>query len=315
MSERLCSVSIDLDPIECYYRIHALGEPPPELAHVVLERGLPRWLDLLARRGIHATLFVVGGELEAPTASAYHAPLRDAAAAGHELGNHSYSHPYEMARLDADRVDREIGECDRVLRTLGATPVGFRAPGYDISAVMMTALARRGYRYDSSIFPAPGYYAAKALVMAGLAAFGKQSGAVMTNPRALLAPTEPYWPAVDAPWRRGQGPLIELPVAVTAGLRLPAIGTNLLIAPAMLRDRLVGAMRKRSFFNFELHGIDLCDAEEDGIPGELVARQPDLRVPVATKLARLDQILDAVAGGGMTFVPLREAATRAHRET
>jgi hypothetical protein len=313
MSERLCSVSIDLDPIECYYRIHALGEAPRELAHVVLERGLPRWLELLERRKIKATFFVVGGELEAPSASGLAAAVAAAGSDGHELANHSYSHPYEMARLDAARVELEIGECDRVLRGLGATPVGFRAPGYDISPVMMTALARRGYRYDSSIFPAPGYYAAKAVVMAGLAALGKKSGAVMTNPRALLAPTAPYWPSIDAPWKRGQGPVIELPVAVTAGLRLPAIGTNLLIAPAVLRDRVVGAMRGRDFFNFELHGIDLCDAEEDGIPGELVARQPDLRVPIATKLARLDAILDAVADA-MSFVPLREAAARAHRE-
>lgn len=309
-------MSIDLDPIDCYYRIHALGEAPAELAHVVLERGLPRWLDLLAQRGITATFFVVGGEVDGADGAPLRAALAAAAQAGHELGNHSYSHPYEMARLDGARVEHEIAECERVLRDItGATPVGFRAPGYDISPIMMSTLARRGYHYDSSIFPAPGYYAAKAIVMAGLAMIGKPSGAVMTNPRALVAPTGPYWPAVDAPWKRGQGPLIELPVAVTPALRVPAIGTNLLIAPAVLRDRVIASMRRRHFFNFELHGIDLCDADEDGIPGELVARQPDLRVPIATKLARLSEILDSVSASGMTFAPLRDAAARAHRET
>jgi peptidoglycan/xylan/chitin deacetylase (PgdA/CDA1 family) len=312
LMERLCSVSIDLDPIACYYRIHSLGKPPAELDHVVLERGLPRWVDLLATAGIRATFFVVGGEVD--KAPALRAALAALAAAGHELANHSYRHPYDMARLDARVVADEIGECDRVLREItGAPPVGFRAPGYDVSPVMMSELARRGYRYDSSIFPAPVYYAAKAAVMAGLAAAGRPSGAVMTNPRALVAPTQPYWPAMTAPWRRGQGPVIELPVAVTPGLRVPAIGTSILVAPAAVRTRVVKAMRRAPFWNFELHGIDLCDAEEDGIPGELVRRQPDLRIPIATKRTVLAELLAGIAAGGARFVPLREAAEWAHR--
>src|SRR5262249_36807226 len=197
---------------------------------------------------------------------------------------------YELARLPAAEVDAELGGCDRVLRQItGKSPRGFRAPGYDVSPAMLDHLARRGYRYDSSLFPAPGYYAAKAAVMAMLALVRRPSGAVMTNPRHLAAPPAPYRPAMTAPWRRGQAPLVELPIAAPPWLRLPAIGTSLLVAPAMVRHRLVRAMRRRAFFNFELHGIDFADAEQDGIPGELVARQPDLRVPIADKLARLGE--------------------------
>lgn len=298
-----CAVSIDLDAIGCYYRIHGLGAHPPELEHVILERALPRAAQLFARRGMRVTWFVVGRDADAdaglPDAAARAANadrLRELAAAGHELGNHSYSHPYELARLPARTVDAEIAGCDRVLRSLARGGVrGFRAPGYDVSPAMLDALAARGYRYDSSIFPAPGYYAAKAVVMGALAALRRPSGAVMTNPRALAAPADPYRPAMTAPWRRGQAPLVELPIAVTRWARLPAIGTSLLVAPAFVRARLLDAMTARRFFNFELHGIDFADAEKDGIPGELVARQPDLRVPIAAKLARLDAILDVLA--------------------
>jgi hypothetical protein len=72
-------------------------------------------------------------------------------------------------------------------------------------------------------------------------------------------------------------------------------------------------MTRRAFFNFELHGIDFCDAEKDGIPGELVARQVDLRLPIADKLARLEQILDAVATSH-TFVTLAEVASEVQRD-
>ena len=54
-------------------------------------------------------------------------------------------------------------------------------------------------------------------------------------------------------------------------------------------------MRRRDFFNFELHGIDFADADRDGIPGELVDRQPDLRISIDDKLERLDVLLDEIA--------------------
>lgn len=305
-----CAVSVDLDGIGCYYRIHGLGAPPAELAHMILARALPRAVALFARRNLRVTWFVIGQDLDGHPENTER--LRALAKSGDELGNHSYSHPYDLARLSDGEIDAEITRCDRVLRALGPPIRGFRAPGYDVSPVMLDVLARLGYRYDSSIFPAPGYYAAKAAVMAGLAATGRPSGAVLTNPRALAAPADPYRPAMTAPWRRGQAPLVELPVAVTPWMRVPAIGTSLLVAPAWLRSRLIDAMAGRTFFNLELHGIDFADAEQDGIPGELVDRQPDLRVPIAEKLARLDAILDAITGR-WKFATLAEVAADAQR--
>jgi hypothetical protein len=295
-----CAVSVDLDGIACYYRIHGLGAHPPELEHVILERALPRAAKLFAEKGLRVTWFVVGRDAD------WEAPLPDGVAraknaerlaklhaAGDELGNHSYSHPYDLARLPDETVADEITRCDRVLRAITKRAVhGFRAPGYDVSPAMLDVLAQNGYRYDSSVFPAPGYYAAKAAVMAALAVLRRPSGAVLTNPKLLAAPSEPYRPAMTAPWRRGQAPLVELPIAVTKWTRIPAIGTSLLVAPEPIRRRIIAAMASRGFFNFELHGIDFADAEKDGIPGDLVAHQPDLRIPIADKLARLGAILD-----------------------
>jgi len=307
---RAAAVSIDLDGLGCYYRIHALGPHPTELENVILERALPRAAALFARHGIHVTWFVIARDVDGHAANTDR--LETLAAAGDEIGNHSYSHFYDLARLPAASIDREIAEADRVLRAIA--PVrGFRAPGYDVAPAMLDTLARLGYRYDSSVFPAPGYYAAKAAVMAGLAAMGRPSGAVLTNPRALAAPAEPYRPSMTAPWRRGQAPMVELPVAVTPWTRVPAIGTSLLVAPAWLRTRLVAAMARRPFFNLELHGIDFADAEKDGIPGELVERQPDLRIPVDDKLERLDRVLEDVAQR-WPFATLGEVAADVQRE-
>ena len=190
---------------------------------------------------------------------------------------------------------------------------GFRAPGYDLSPAMVDELMRLGYLYDSSIFPAPGYYAAKAAIMGVMRAAGRSSGAVLTNPRALLAPVDPYRPSPAAPWRRGQASLVELPIAVTPGMRVPAIGTSLLLAPHWVRARMLEAMRRRRFFNLELHGIDLADADDDGIPGELVTREPAFRAPLERKLRALEATLDRLAAD-FDFITLREAAIWAERE-
>ena len=294
-----CAISIDVDPVPCYYRIHGLGTAPAALRHVIMARAVPRFLEVFERRGIAATFFFVAGDLDAresgPGADAARAMVGRAAECGHEIGNHSFTHPYELARLERPLVAYEIERAHQLLQTAAGTHVvGFRAPGYDISSTMLAELTRLGYRYDSSIFPAPAYYAAKLAVMAGLWAARRPSGAVVTNPRALFAPAEPYRPDIDAPWRSGRASLVELPISVTPLLRVPAIGTSLLLAPAWLRAYLMAAVARRRFFNFELHGIDLADARADGIPAELCARQPDLRIPLDAKLARFEAVLDAI---------------------
>src|SRR5689334_7826864 len=137
---RIASVSVDLDPLHCYYQIHGLGQPAAALADVVLRRGLRRFLDLFARHGITATLFVVGSDVYGSAATAAgHALLAEAAAAGHELGNHSFSHPYDLSRRPRAEIEREIGACHSALRNLSPVqrpPVGFRAPGYEMSPTL-----------------------------------------------------------------------------------------------------------------------------------------------------------------------------------
>ncbi len=305
----VCAVSIDLDPIPCYYRIHALGEPPPELRNAIMRACVPRFAEVLDARGIAATFFVVGEDFAADPGS--RDLMRQLAASGHELANHSYSHWYDLARRPPAEVRDEIRRAhDSISQVAGAPVIGFRAPGYDVSPAMVETLLELGYQYDSSVFPAPGYYALKAAIMGAMAVLGRDSGAVLTNPRALLAPADPYRPDAARPWRRGDAALVEVPIGVTPVGRTPAIGTNLLLAPGWLRRRWLRAMARRPVFNFELHGIDLCDATIDRMPAELVARQPDLRATVARKQAAFEEVLDALAVTH-EFATLREVGARA----
>jgi hypothetical protein len=305
VNRALCAVSVDLDPLRCYYEIHGLGAVPAQLTDVVLRKALPRFAEVFARHRLPATWFVVGSDV-AERSAIGRAELSRLVTAGHELGNHSHTHPYGLARLDEAGIDAELAAAERVIGELGSSPVGFRAPGYDLSPALLRVLEQRGYRYDSSVFPSWPYYLAKAGVMGLMAITGRRSGSVIGDPRALAAPTEPYRPGAT-PWTRGDRSVVELPITVTRGLRFPGIGTWILTAPQPLRIVLLNQLRARRFFNFELHGLDLLDADLDGIPAALVARQPDLRVPLDRKLRAFSATLDRLRLD-YDFVTLRDAA-------
>ncbi|MEV0977771.1 polysaccharide deacetylase family protein [Streptomyces sp. NPDC049915] len=78
------------------------------------DAGLERVLGELAHRRTPATFFLTGD-----FADRYREVVKRIAAAGHGLGNHSYSHPY-FNDLTAAGRSREVRAADRALRAAGA---------------------------------------------------------------------------------------------------------------------------------------------------------------------------------------------------
>ncbi|HEX9291154.1 MAG TPA: polysaccharide deacetylase family protein, partial [Anaeromyxobacteraceae bacterium] len=162
----LASLSIDLDGLEHYHRIHGLPAPPPG-DDPVYGKAVERFGELCARLGIRGTAFAIGKNLDDPRAAA---AVRRLADGGHEIGNHSLSHDYALSRRPPAEIAAEVrGGAEAILRVTGRRPAGFRAPGYTLSPPLLAVLATDGYRYDSSAFPALPYYLGKAAVMGILA--------------------------------------------------------------------------------------------------------------------------------------------------
>lgn len=89
--------------------------PTPQYTDTVLE--------ILGRHGVKATFFVTGSEVEKNIAEAGRI-----AAAGHELGNHSYSHARLVFKLPATVKD-EIEKTDAAIRNAGYSgQIHFRPP-------------------------------------------------------------------------------------------------------------------------------------------------------------------------------------------
>ena len=165
MQPRLAAVSIDLDEVHEYAAIHGLAPLPAgdPAAHAVYDRAIERVVGWAQGLAIPVTFFAVGRDLErAASAEA----LRRAAAAGHAVESHSLSHRYDLSRLPIEAIRREVSEgLAAVERAVGVRPSGFRAPGYTVCDALFDALDEAGVEFDSSVFPSPVYYAAKAAVL------------------------------------------------------------------------------------------------------------------------------------------------------
>jgi len=72
----------------------------------------PMVLDMLAKRALPAVFFPVGERLEDPAARA---TVRDIRAAGHTVGNHTYSHPRPFGGLPGADAVAEIKRTDALL--------------------------------------------------------------------------------------------------------------------------------------------------------------------------------------------------------
>ncbi len=291
---RLAAISVDLDSLTHYCRIQGLPESSlsAEANELVATKAIPRFLELFERARVPATFFVIGSDLHSTELVS---ALRQSHGAGVELANHSFSHDYALSRRSAGEIEADLRQChDELVAKVGVAPVGFRAPGYTLTPAMLSAVVALGYQYDSSTYPAAPYYLLKASVMGALQVLGRPSKAILDSPKVLTAPRVPYRPSAAAPYRRGQAPLVELPMAVSPIARVPFIGTLATSLPWLFVEATFRRLRHDALLNFELHAIDVLDAS-DGMPAELSAQQRDLRVPVAQKLKRLATLFSWLA--------------------
>lgn len=278
------SITIDVDSLRFYHQIHGLlARPPGE--DPIYQTALPRFFELLHEAKVPATLFLVAED------AALHAPrFESVAASGSEVASHSFHHDYRLSQKPKAEIAADLAAADRALRPLNADrPLrGFRAPGYNLSPALLEAVVELGYQYDSSLLPAPAYFAARAAAIGLYRLRGQPSRSLVGRLAQFAGPTRPYRIRPEAAWTEVlDGPLLELPMAVEPTTRTPLIGTSLAALPEPVWDRLLSrALSRLSFFNFEMHAIDLLDATDHPSLAELAPFQRDLKVPARTKLTR-----------------------------
>jgi len=123
-----CCIAPFLPRLSFYLPIVGKGERGAKGVALTFDDGpdpevTPRLLELLARHGVSATFFVTGARAER-----YPEIMRAILAAGHTVGNHSYSHfPFLMLK-GRTTLRREVASAQSVFLKLGIVPLAFRPP-------------------------------------------------------------------------------------------------------------------------------------------------------------------------------------------
>jgi len=142
--------------VEEHHRIEAaahLSCAPAAMATYAdrMEAATRRLLDRLAEVEAPATFYIVG-----KIAQSRPKFVRDIAAAGHEIGSHSWDH-HRLHRLTPEVFRDDLRKSvDALQQAAGVAVVGYRAPTFSVTretAWAVDVLAESGLKYDSSVFP------------------------------------------------------------------------------------------------------------------------------------------------------------------
>jgi peptidoglycan/xylan/chitin deacetylase (PgdA/CDA1 family) len=211
---------------------------------------MPRLLDLYEKYNVKATFFYTG----------YIAGIRPevvtiALGRGHEIASHGLTHkpekafdvlPYEV------QVEHLLTSKKIIEQISGEKVVSFRAPAARVDKNIASALAEAGYLVDSSV-------SSQRLDM--FMSFG-----ALKKLNWLSAPRKPYFTDPSDIFRKGSGPILEIPISA---LIFPYIGTFMRISPMLnrvTRNMLAAETRLTGRpFNFLTHPNEFIDEElEEG---------------------------------------------------
>lgn len=108
-----------------------------------VRRGVPSYLDMLARHGIPSTFFMCGYDAEL-----YPEIMREVLAAGHEIAAHGYMHEgWDLGESEPALLKKTH---DILCDATGEAPVGWCSPSGRKSFRTLPTLKGLGYRYDAS---------------------------------------------------------------------------------------------------------------------------------------------------------------------
>jgi peptidoglycan/xylan/chitin deacetylase (PgdA/CDA1 family) len=219
---------------------------PVALGQSVGVEGVNWILDALARAKGQSTFFVVSRIAEDRPAD-----VEQIAEAGHEIASHTRTHRHLSELSAAERRIELVDSRETLESTAGVDVTGFRAPSFDTADGHLSQLREAGYEYDSSQVPArsiPGWY-----------------GGTTTRKR-------PYVP--DSEVTESSTPLIEVPVGVMPGLRLPLSGTWLRFLGVRYTIAGMRALAKRGIVPvLYVHPWEFVDLPDiDGVPSRVYWR-------------------------------------------
>jgi peptidoglycan/xylan/chitin deacetylase (PgdA/CDA1 family) len=187
----------------------------PSIVDEIFSIGLPRLLDLYTKHEVRSTFYFTGDFAELKPEA-----VELVKEHGHEIGCHGYTHDIHKA-FDLLTLEEQINHLTRakkIIETISGPIRAFKAPALRINEYTIKALEITGFSIDSSVAPQR---------FDGPMSFGSKK-----KLNWLIAPRFPYNPASDSPFKKGNSPILEIPISAAL---FPYIGTLMRVNPTLFR--------------------------------------------------------------------------------
>ena len=287
----IASLSLDLDNQWSYMRTH--GDAGWEAFPSYLDAVVPRILSFLAKRELKITFFVVGQDA---ALEKNRDAIASIAAAGHEIGNHSFNHEPWLHLYSRNEIVEEFDKTEAALEKItGNVPSGFRGPGFSLSRAVIDVLAERGYEYDCSTLPTYMAPAARAFYFLKSPRMSAEEREKLKNLFGTFSDgfrtLRPHF--IEASGRQ----LVEIPVTTFPLVKIPIHASYLmyllafspLAARSYWRAALTACRLAGVGPSLLLHPLDFLSGED--VPE--LKFFPGMNVAAERKLEYLDYALDA----------------------
>jgi hypothetical protein len=285
----LLSVSLDADNLWSYMKTHgdAGWEAYPTYLPLLAEKALAR----LAAHSLKITFFIVGQDA---ALARNRAALASIAAAGHDVGNHSFRHEPWLHEYTPDELYEEIASAEQAIEAAtGVKPRGFRGPGFSLTGDVLEVLGSRGYLYDASTFPtflgpiARLYYFRQTRNLPPEER--RRRSQLFGTLRDGLRPLHPYV------WSLRDGELLEIPVTTVPVARVPMHLSYVMylaeFGEGLARSYVRATTRWCRLLGVEpsllLHSLDFLGCDDVA----QLAFFPGMRMPAVRKLALFDWVV------------------------
>ena len=280
-------ISIDVDTLASIYK-GAGCRRSAGYSYAEMEIGLENILHFFRQYDCPLTLFMVGNDLKF---SQNIQPALELIQNGHEIGNHTMNHAQGFRFLSIQEKYAEIAAMDGICRKeLGVKPVGFRAPGWNVSDDAIPILKDLGYVYDSSVFPTIWMPLLKCSHWLSMRSRSRLDRSTMGQNSYISAPTYPYRSSRESLGREGLGGLVEFPIGVSSVLRIPFTATfYLLFGWGIYRDILQGFIRRDVPVHFQFHLSDFVDYTTSEFVDQLPQSSQGVYLPKALHLSYFEK--------------------------
>ncbi len=265
-----------------------------------------RFNAIAIKHNFKYSIYIIGKDLANPEIAAR---VKDWSAQGHEIGNHSWSHPMNLGALSSSEIEKEVVKAhERIYSVTGVEPKGFIAPAWCCSQKIWNILIKYNYLYDTSVFPSILMYPMILKMVINHLKDRARLKKILVR-KDWFSPFQHDGEPFVYKNQQLDKSLLILPLPTTRFLKIGYWHTvNFIFGAAFGKKILKSLLRDRDFFYYLLHPADLVgEIDVDKCYSSSLER---LSIPLGTKRNLFEECVITCLTRGRDIVLMEDLARK-----